>query len=272
MAALEDLMSRLGIDVTIDPDKADVDEDVCPVCGGLGMVYPELDMDDPQYGKVVECPEGCEAVQKKRHDVHERTLGRIERLMARESAPFDVTMADFVEVSRDGDRRIGRGAATEYLREMALSVDGVRKRSLVFVGETGTGKTFLASAITNELRLMGVVVWYMRFGEMLQRVQACYDRESDVKPLDVIGALQRVPVLVLDDVGMHRNSEDRMDIVEAVVDYRYTRDLPCVMTTNLSQGELRDQWGARTASRLVHMAHWFRIDGTIRDTRPEWNT
>lgn len=268
--ALEELQEKIGrVRRTMAAMPApSADEDRCEVCGGLGVVYADAIPTDPHYGKLVECPAQCVTVLDNRDAVNRRQMDGMMRKTKRESAPFRVMLADYEAVSQDGDRRFGRDIAEVFIVHQMVTVGEYRKRSVVLTGATGTGKTFLASVISNELEARGVVCWYMRFSEMLQRVQECYDVRSDMQASDVIRALQRVRVLILDDWGLHRRSDDRMDIVEAIIDYRYTHDLPTILTTNLDQNTLRDNWGDRVWSRLVHMAHWVQIDGNMRNQNP----
>lgn len=127
---------------------------------------------------------------------------------------------------------------------------------LLIQGEVGCGKTHLAAAIANELVERGVDVMFIVVPELLDQLRASYRRENEgLDETEIIKRAYSVPVLILDDMGAHNFTEWVRNKLFAIINYRYNSDLPCVITTNLSLGEMnkKDIIGDRTTSRILEM-------------------
>lgn len=71
-----------------------------------------------------------------------------------------------------------------------------------------------------------------------------------------ISDLMRYPLLILDDVGMERQTEYAMEQVFNVIDARYRSGMPLIITTNLSLAELKapkSRDHARIYDRILEM-------------------
>ena len=75
-----------------------------------------------------------------------------------------------------------------------------------------------------------------------------------------------MPLLVLDDLGVEKSSDWVQEKLDTIVDYRYFRGLPLVVTTNKAFAD----WGeifpnaacvVSLIDRLMHRAEVVRIDG-----------
>ena len=78
----------------------------------------------------------------------------------------------------------------------------------------------------------------------------------------IVGRLQAVGLLVMDDVGTQPPTDRQFEprITHAIVNYRYNAQLPTIITTNKSGAELLDVlWGA-TVSRLQQMAEFVHLE------------
>ena len=116
--------------------------------------------------------------------------------------------------------------------------DDMFKKSLGLLvwGDVGTGKTFLAGCIANALLDKGVPVMMTNFARILNRM-------SDFSAGDknrYLDEFNRYPLLILDDLGMERSSEFAQEQVFNVIDARYRSQLPMIVTTNLSLGEMKN--------------------------------
>jgi DNA replication protein DnaC len=76
------------------------------------------------------------------------------------------------------------------------------------------------------------------------------------KEKDVFDSLETVPLLLFDDVGKEQPQDSRFTqrVYYNVIDGRYHRDLPMVLTSNLDMAELAGYIGEASVDRLVEMA------------------
>lgn len=107
---------------------------------------------------------------------------------------------------------------------------------ILFYGEVGTGKTYYAVAIANELINQGYSVRVLSITEWINSMQT-FDDENRKKELD---AVTRVSLLVIDDVGAERETSYGLEQAYALIDERYNSGLPTIATTNKTIKELEN--------------------------------
>ena len=137
-----------------------------------------------------------------------------------------------------------------------LEVRSKDKNSIVLMGSCGTGKTHLVASITNSvIDSFGIQVCFATWSEHLERLKA----EYNTKKSDYLEIMKNVELLVIDDYGQEKRSEWTDEILFSVVNARYEKCLPILMTTNLNNltGRMRES----VQSRLLEMAAIERVDG-----------
>ena len=135
-----------------------------------------------------------------------------------------------------------------------------RNIGLFLWGNVGTGKTFFAGCIANALIDSGVPVLMTSFGSIINALSG-FSIEDKNSYLD---NFNRYKLLILDDLGVERQSEFAQEIVYAVVDGRYKSGQPLIVTTNLTLDELKepvDTTHSRIYDRLVEMCVPIQFNG-----------
>lgn len=102
---------------------------------------------------------------------------------------------------------------------------------LMLWGGVGTGKTYLAAAIANELLDQGKRVLMRDFSEI-----------SNISIFDAdeyVASLSSYDLVILDDLGAERKSEFALQNVFNVVNRRWESGKPMIVTTNLSIKEMK---------------------------------
>ncbi|MDO5097099.1 MAG: ATP-binding protein [Peptostreptococcaceae bacterium] len=103
---------------------------------------------------------------------------------------------------------------------------------LVFIGTVGSGKTFLASAIANELiETKQIRVKLRNFAQIINDLQK---GGFDLDRNEYIRNFVSVPLLILDDLGIERDTTYAKEQVYQIVNSRYLEHKPTIFTTNLS--------------------------------------
>jgi DNA replication protein DnaC len=118
---------------------------------------------------------------------------------------------------------------------------------LLFWGEVGGGKTYAAACIANALLDRGVPVMVTSLPKI---INSGWDKG------EIISQLHRYPLMVLDDLGVERNSEYSLETVYTVLDERRKAQKPLIITTNLTLKEMRapmDRAHDRIYSRVFEM-------------------
>lgn len=122
---------------------------------------------------------------------------------------------------------------------------------ILFYGSVGTGKTFMACCIANALLEKMVPTSVTNFPRVLNRLQGFGEEKQGF-----IDRLQRYDLLVIDDLGVERNTQYAAEQVYNVIDSRSRSGKPLIITTNLSIEEMEradDLQYRRIYDRIMEM-------------------
>ncbi len=109
---------------------------------------------------------------------------------------------------------------------------------LYLVGNYGTGKTHLAIAIAQECRRNGVDVKFITIPDLLDYLRETFHPSSSAKFNDRFDSVKNSGVLILDDFSMINASSWAKEKLFQILDYRYVRRLPTVVTSHI---DVKDQ-------------------------------
>jgi DNA replication protein DnaC len=137
-------------------------------------------------------------------------------------------------------------------------------RSLVILGETGTGKTWTACAIARALLVEDTIpVTLVTVAEMLAELRPA------VGGLDVdMAQFALAPVLILDDLGMERPTEWVAEQLYRLAHERSHNGRPTIITSNLTGAQIKERYDVRTVQRLFGGARLIQIAGESRREMP----
>lgn len=267
IASLKDRVSRFKTFPVADdmPVVQEEQKPTCPVCDSKGAIKYRVPIGDPRFGQLQRCPDpDCPVVA---YNAVKRMIANKARVRRHFGDVIDyVPEASMSDYAAD-DRRRAVGAARIFLEHGEVAWDGVPKRSLVFFGAAGRGKTWLVSAMYNTMEARNQPVEFHKVLALLKGVQRGYDSDAEMSDNQVQSLLMTIPCLFIDEMETMLKSGDRTDIFEAIIDHRCRENLPTIIATNLAQDEVRDVWNDRVKSRLVHMAHWIEMTGpALRNT------
>lgn len=147
-------------------------------------------------------------------------------------------------------------AARRMAKNYILNFDVFRSegKGLYFYSSTkGSGKTMLAIAIGNALiNVHGVQVKFLTTPDLLSEIKRTYDAKSEYKESELLESLKQVEVLILDDIGVEKQSGWMNEILYKILNHRMTANLVTIFTSNVHISKL--QHDERITSRIEKMA------------------
>lgn len=145
---------------------------------------------------------------------------------------------------------------------------------LYIYGLQGRGKTHCATATLRELLERGVSCQWRDCKQLVQQCREWIARGAD-DPLDEeILRLRQAGVLLLDDLGAERQTDYGVDILDGLIRYRHSRQLPMIVTSNRSLKGLVTPQGEGGLGREPAVASRLRglevhLEGPDRRARTE---
>ena len=238
----------------------DETSELCPICGGVGFLRRELPVSHPDFGKLTPCV--CK--QKEMTQTAQDRLYRLSNLDAFKT----MTFKDFSVQGRLGlgDEQI---RSLQYALSQAQQFAATPRGWLVLMGSYGCGKTHLAAAIANTCVEFGMKTIFLTVPDLLDWLRYSYG-SSDSSFEDRFEEIRNVDLLMLDDLGAQNTTGWAAEKVFQIVDYRYTRKLPTVVTSNLDLEDLDDRIRSRLQDPdLVTTVHILAPDyrSPVKDKR-----
>ncbi|WP_069383990.1 ATP-binding protein [Halomonas caseinilytica] len=121
---------------------------------------------------------------------------------------------------------------------------------LVLMGNMGTGKTHLAvGLIRYATRTLAVQARYITAPALFSRVRASYGGSGESEA-EILGELVEAPLLVIDEIGVGKGSDNELNLTYSLLGQRYDACRPTVIITNLMSDDLRAWLGERVVDRL----------------------
>ena len=202
---------------------------------GYRMVLTHLSQADSPYFSLLSCPVLERARFLRRRDAVAQSCGLTQEELRASFAGFEAT---------------GQAAALACARQYAEGFSRQTAHGLLFYGTSGTGKTHLAAAILNRLVARGFAPQAVNVVDLCHLYKASFGDEGQALREQLRG-LERADLLLLDDWGQEKPSDAFRAVLYNLVNNRFRRKLPLVITTNLDMEALRDHVGAPLYSRIL---------------------
>jgi DNA replication protein DnaC len=191
----------------------------------------------------------CEEIQYKAQKKRER-LFRMAKLKQGQACIEDI---DYVAK---------RGIDKAHLNTLCQCDWVTRNQFLIITGAAGTGKSWLACAIANQVIRSSMSVLYKRFGLLMEELDIA--RKDGSLPKSRI-QLSKFKLLILDDWAMAPlNARNRQDLLELLESRTETGAL--IITTQLPVSKWHEYIGEPTIAdaimdRIVHRSHRLELHG-----------
>ena len=110
-----------------------------------------------------------------------------------------------------------------------------KRQGLLFWGTVGTGKSYTAACIANELLDQMIPVVMTSFVKILQNIQGNPDEEERI-----MAGLNAAKLLIIDDLGAERSTDYALEKVYNIIDSRYLSGKPLILTTNMTLKDMQE--------------------------------
>lgn len=121
------------------------------------------------------------------------------------------------------------------------------KKSLLFYGDTGVGKTFMSSCIAKALMDKGRTVLYIRAARLFK----LFEDERFGRLRDDIDDIYSSDLLIIDDLGTEADSRNNNSYLMELINERMITGRKMIINTNLNFENLEKKYTKRFSSRLL---------------------
>lgn len=249
---------------------------VCKTCSGLG--YYQIPKLQERSGELQLCEcvnDLCKTCGSKEFDRKRRYIyndsttklesckcmpfslkfNQIKKLYDKSNIPKLYKLAS-LELNTDHDDNESLRMNMYDVRRFLSEFNPTSKRGFYFYGKTGSGKTHVACAILNNLILTrGIEGRYCHVSQdLFNPIKDSYDGVPGLKTARQIEKeYQEVPILIIDDLGVQKDTLWALEILYNLIDTRYSKERITIITSNKPMEYWEGIFENRIHSRLVEM-------------------
>ena len=129
-------------------------------------------------------------------------------------------------------------------------------KSLVMLGNAGTGKTHLACAIIREAGGK-----YRTAPDIVEEMRRAKSFTANDTEADIIDYYAHVSLLVIDEIGRGIAATDEKYMLYQILNARYNTRKPTVLISNYKKADFLQYIGVAAADRLVESAEVWELNG-----------
>lgn len=159
--------------------------------------------------------------------------------------PSELKNARIKDIYVDDKSRV---EVIKYINDYIKNYNKNRLKALYLTGSFGSGKTYLISALFNELAKQNVSSVILYFPEFLRTLKSSFnDIENSYN--ERFNYVKNAKLLLIDDIGAENlTTWGRDEILGTILQYRMQENLPTFFTSNLNMKELEEHLSITTSS------------------------
>lgn len=132
------------------------------------------------------------------------------------------------------------------------NIENKEQKNLLFIGNTGTGKTFLSSCIAKRAIENGYTVLYQTAPILMDMVvESKFATQKDSELKEQYERVFNVDLLIIDDLGTETMNNLKFTELFNILNTRLLKNKKTIISTNLMLPELANEYDERVISRLI---------------------
>ena len=241
---------------------------ICGKCREQRQKILEYDQENENGKEIkrklkVACECRCERNQREfeeREEKRKKEMEQIENLKALSlmDEKFSDACFENLKATKYNQRNL------KLCKRYATAFDEMLKKAqgLLMWGNPGTGKSYSAAAIANYLLEHKVPVIMTSFTIILKLIDSNKSEEASIAR-----KLGKAKLVIFDDLGAERDTDYAIEKVYNIIDERYRKKLPMILTTNMTLEEMKRETDIRYARIYDRI---FETCYPMQFTGPSW--
>lgn len=210
--------------------------------------------------KIVGCICQCEIDKQNAEKAERERAEREKRIRELRRAGFpESDMQKWTFENDDNENPKITQAMQKYVDKFAEFKE--QGKGLLLYGSVGTGKTYAACEVANALIDRGYPVLVTNFARLINTLQGTFEKQ------EYIDSLNKFQLIIIDDLGIERDTSFAREQVYNIIDGRYRAGLPMIITTNLSIDKIKkpdDIENKRIYDRILERCFPLECNGKSR--------
>lgn len=191
--------------------------------------------------QIIPCPTCSGDVQQR--NVARRQAELVQRLFGGADIPWKMRNYEFSSYPANGDERALK-IVQSFVKHHANGQNMESKRGLWMHSNPGFGKTSLAVCALKEILRHGNTGIFVLTSEFFKRLRASFNAQTrrEAYSDQLLEAIETVPWLVLDDVGVEKPTDYILEQMYSIVTLRMQNQRYTIFTSNFSPRDLGTHW------------------------------
>lgn len=233
---IEKEFKKQGIDKSVFKPKFD-----CMLCEDTGFVF--------ENGKNKYC--SC-FTQEVINETYKQI--NLEKIYEENFESFDLCYySDVVDEKKYGVNKSPKMNVEQIKKIASTFADNILskdQKNLLFIGNTGLGKTFLSNCIAKKVLENGNSVIYQTapiFIDKILKLSFSFDEKDKIQ----YEKIYDVDLLIIDDLGTETMTNNKYTELFKIINTRITKNKKILISTNLTLNQLFERYDERLISRLI---------------------